>query len=144
MKKLWRSLLLASFALGCATASPRDLMSDTWVATDGLGRTMPEPPADTSRECKPRTVGIFYITWHEEHLFASPAGYRDVTDILEADPQARLTDATGLWGPPSNMGSYHWGEPETGYFLSGDRYVIRKDISMLADAGVDVRLLWMS
>lgn len=58
MKKLWRSLLLASFALGCATASPRDLMSDTWVATDGLGRTMPEPPADTSRECKPRTVGI--------------------------------------------------------------------------------------
>ena len=141
MKKFWRSLLLASFAFGCATASPRDLMSDTWVATDGLGRTMPEPSADTSRECKPRTVGIFYITWHEEFLYDSPAGYRDVTDILGADPQARLTDATGLWGPPSNMGSYHWGEPETGYFLSGDRYVIRKDISMLADAGVDVIIL---
>jgi hypothetical protein len=35
-------------------------------------------------------------------------------------------------------GSYHWGEPEMGYFLSKDKFVIRRDMSMLADAGVDV------
>ncbi|UVQ46738.1 hypothetical protein NXY11_00320 [Parabacteroides faecis] len=33
------------------------------------------------------------------------------------------------------------GEPEVGYFLSRDEYVIRKDISMLADAGVDVLVM---
>ena len=33
------------------------------------------------------------------------------------------------------------GEPELGYFTSGDPYVIRKDISMLTDAGVDVLIL---
>ena len=37
--------------------------------------------------------------------------------------------------------SYHWGEPEAGYFLSKDEYVIRKDMSMLADAGVDVLIM---
>ena len=37
--------------------------------------------------------------------------------------------------------SYHWGEPEMGYFLSKDEYVIRKDMSMLADAGVDVLVM---
>ncbi len=34
-------------------------------------------------------------------------------------------------------GSYHWGEPETGYFQSQDEYVICKDMSMLSDVGVD-------
>ena len=49
---------------------------------------------------------------------------------------ARLTKHP-LW----TEGSYHWGEPEDGYFLSKDEYVIRKDMSMLADAGVDVLVM---
>jgi hypothetical protein len=36
---------------------------------------------------------------------------------------------------------YHYAEPEMGYFLSQDEWVIRKDISMLADAGVDVMIM---
>ena len=44
---------------------PVDLMSDTWVATDALGRTMPSAveagPVKTNHE---HAVGIFYITWH--------------------------------------------------------------------------------
>lgn len=36
---------------------------------------------------------------------------------------------------------YHWGEPEMGYFLSKDEWVIRKDMSMLSDAGVDVLIM---
>ena len=41
----------------------------SWVAIDGLGRSLP-----TAEECplktdgKPRTVGIFYITWHTQGL----------------------------------------------------------------------------
>ena len=61
----------------------------------------------------------------------------DVTKVLAADPNARLDAKHPLW----TEGSYHWGEPEMGYFLSKDEYVIRKDMSMLADAGVDVLVM---
>ena len=61
----------------------------------------------------------------------------DVTKVLAADPKARLDAKHPLW----TEGSYHWGEPEMGYFLSKDEYVIRKDMSMLADAGVDVLVM---
>ncbi len=61
----------------------------------------------------------------------------DVTKVLAGDPKARLDPNHPLW----TEGSYHWGEPEMGYFLSRDEYVIRKDMSMLADAGVDVLVM---
>lgn len=117
----------------------RDLYSDTWVGTDALGRTMPDssvvgPPKKDNRH----VVGIFYITWHTEdnaHLKSPYAA--DVTKILAADPNARLDADNPLW----SYQSYHWGEPEMGYFLSRDPYVIRRDMSMLSDAGVDVLIL---
>jgi hypothetical protein len=61
----------------------------------------------------------------------------DVTRILKEDPKARLDAHHPLWTSPT----YHWGEPENGYFLSQDEYVIRKDMSMLTDAGVDVLVM---
>jgi len=117
----------------------RDLYPDTWVATDALGRTMPGlPEAGPRKTDQRRVVGIFYITWHSDSFagIKSPYG-ADVTKILEKDPNARLDAKNPLW----TEGMYHWGEPEMGYFLSRDEYVIRKDISMLADAGVDVLVM---
>ena len=116
-------------------------MSDTWVATDALGRQMPSADTLALKTDKERTVGIFYITWHGEDLYNAPRDYRNVTEILEANPQARLTDKTGLWCANNACGSFHWGEPEMGYFLSLDEWVMRKDMSMLTDAGVDVIIL---
>lgn len=118
----------------------RDLYPDTWVASDALGRKMP-----TSNEVGPvktdkkRVVSMFYITWHtQDHFtnFKSPYS-ANVSKILKADPRARLDANHPLW----SESSYHWGEPEMGYFLSKDEYVIRKDMSMLADAGVDVLVM---
>ena len=115
----------------------QDLMQDTWVATDGLGRLMPtSDDVGSIKTDKKRTVGIFYVTWHTMNLENAPA-VGDVSKILKNNPQARK-DGT-LW--PQGIGMYHWGEPEYGYFLSQDPYVIRHDISMLADAGVDVLIL---
>lgn len=116
-----------------------DLFSDTWVATDALGRTMPGfdavGPVKTDQR---RVVGIFYITWHTQDLANLPAPYEaDVTKVLKADPNARLQADNPNW----KYGSYHWGEPEMGYFLSQDEWVIRKDMSMLSDAGVDVLVM---
>lgn len=117
----------------------RDLFSDTWVATDGVGREMPnyQEVGDVKKDQR-RVVGIFYITWHTQGLAKLGQPYNaDVTKILEKDPSARLKADHPLW----YTNSYHWGEPEMGYFLSQDDYVIRKDMSMLADAGVDVLIM---
>ncbi len=124
---------------GSTYAQERDLYSDTWVATDALGRKMPSfemvgPVKNDQR----RVVGIFYITWHSDVLAKMKSPYNaDVTRVLAGDPNARLDPNHPLW----IEGSYHWGEPEMGYFLSKDEYVIRKDMSMLADAGVDVLVM---
>ena len=111
------------------------LAQGSLVAYDALGRTLP-----TAEECplktdKPRTVGIFYITWHTpDHHDGQPYTY-DVTKRIEADSLCTQGN------PDFPYATYHWGEPEYGYFLSRDKYVIFHDLSMLADAGVDVLIM---
>jgi hypothetical protein len=139
-------IALLAVLLGPATTGPaaegpyyRDLFPDTWVGHDALGRNLPTDsvvgPVKTDHR---RVVGIFYITWHRDSLHHLKSPYAaDVSRILARDPAARLDAGNPLW----TEGSYHWGEPEAGYFLSKDEYVIRKDMSMLSDAGVDVLVL---
>ena len=102
-----------------------DLFADTWVATDGVGRQVPG-----FTECgvvkNDKWVGIFYWTWHTRNR----SGPNDNTKIL-----AQAGQGTVQWPPP---GDYHWGEPELGYYVMTDPFVIRKHASMLADAGIDV------
>jgi hypothetical protein len=140
--------LLSAFVLGLILVSGagysdqqgvRDIYPDTWVARDDLGRTMPEfADVGTVKNDQRRVVGIFYITWHADSHSALKIPYTaDVSKVLTGDPNARLDAKHPLW----TEGSYHWGEPEAGYFLSKDEYVILKDISMLADAGVDVLVM---
>lgn len=121
------------------TAAVRDIYSDTWVASDALGRVMPSyEEVGAVKTDQRRIASIFYITWHTQGLANLKSPYNaDVSKILEKDPNARLDAKHPLW----TEGSYHWGEPEMGYFLSQDEYVIRKDISMLADAGIDVLIM---
>jgi hypothetical protein len=126
-------------ATSSAVEKYRDLYSDTWVASDALGRKMPLfEEAGPVKKDQRRVVGIFYITWHSDNLANMKSPYNaDVTKVLAGDPKARLDPNHPLW----TEGSYHWGEPEMGYFLSKDEYVVRKDMSMLSDAGVDVLIM---
>jgi hypothetical protein len=122
----------SSCAVGQGALAIRDLRSDTWVATDALGRTLP-----SAHECghprKDRTVGVFYFLWHGEHIGGGPF---DITKILATNPGAMDEPANPLWGP---LGSFHhWGEPLLGYYLTDDEAVLRKHAQMLVDAGVDV------
>ena len=118
----------------------RDIYSDTWVGTDALGRTLPDyKETGPVKHDQRRIVGIFYITWQMDHSYKYKSPFTaDVSEILKKDPAARLNGNDTAWGP---YHSYFWGEPEVGYFLSKDKYVIMKDMSMLADAGVDVIVL---
>ncbi len=117
----------------------RDIYPDTWVANDALGRKMPSfSDVGTVKDDQRRVVGIFYITWHTQDYLSLKQPYSaDVTQILQQDPNARFEANNPLW----TESFYHWGEPENGYFLSQDEYVIRKDMSMLSDAGVDVLVM---
>lgn len=118
------SILLLSLAAS-ALAVDWDLKSDTWTATDALGRRLPG-----STECglprKDRYVGVFYFLWLGEH---GQGGPYDITKILAASQ----TDPR--YGPVGSF--HHWGESELGYYLSTDPYVIRKHCAMLTNAGVD-------
>lgn len=153
MKNIFYNLFLCFFVLfgyvdrinGCEYIENSDdslywdIYPDTWVATDALGRMMPDHKkvGDVKRD-KQRIVGIFYVTWHSDALASLNIPYQaDVSKVLKKDPKARLDGNHKEW----TAGSYHWGEPEMGYFLSKDEYVIRKDMSMLADAGVDVLIM---
>lgn len=120
-------LLLGSIAH--AQNKTWDVMSDTWTATDALGRKLPG-----YEECGPpregKYVGIFYFIWQGQHGTSGPY---DITKILAADP------SNPKWGPEGAF--HHWGESENGYYLADDEYVIRRNARMLADAGVDVIIL---
>jgi hypothetical protein len=109
-----------------------DTFSDTWVATDGLGRKVPVFP-ETPAPRADRTVGIFYFLWHGAHIQGGPF---DVTRILKADPHAMEKPDSPLWGPM--QAPHHWGESIFGYYLTRDDGVLRKHAQMLTDAGVDV------
>ena len=125
-------LLIAVFLSSAVRAAPVDLYSDTWVATDALGRkapTFPDVPAPRPN----RTVGIFYFLWHGAHIQGGPF---DVSRILAADPQAMQKPESPLWGPLH--APHHWGESIFGYYLTRDEAVLRKHAQMLSDAGVDV------
>ncbi|MGC9467536.1 MAG: hypothetical protein ACP5HS_03005 [Anaerolineae bacterium] len=101
-----------------------DLFSDTWVATDALGRELPGfSVCGAPREN--RFVGIFYFI---ARGYTGPEPPRDVTKLLAENPE-RPQFWPGF--------SHHWGEPEYGYYRSTDRWVIRKHAYALADAGVD-------
>ena len=109
-----------------------DTFSDTWVATDALGRSLPSS-AEAGLPRKNRTVGAFYFLWHYPNAGRGPF---DISEILARDPQAATNAASPLWGPMHEF--HHWGQSIFGYYLSDDEGVLRKHAQMLADAGVDV------
>lgn len=115
----------AALAGPAAVATPAwDTFSDTWVATDGLVRSLP-----TAVECgaprKEKFVGIFYFLWLE-----GKGEVFDITKLRAANP------AAPAYGPAKAF--HFWGEPLFGYYRADDEFVIRKHAQMLTDAGVDV------
>ena len=124
---------LGPLALRAASPEPlstpaKDLRSDTWTATDALGRALPG-----FDECGPRkgnrVVGMFYFVTHNNN--GAKQGPFDVTKILAADPEHPK------WGG----GTHYWGEPEAGYYIMKDEWIVRRHARQLCDAGVDLNVL---
>ncbi len=113
----------------------RDAMPDTWAATDGLGRVLP----DNAEAGDPKTgkyVGLFYWTWHVEH--AKTATPVNVQSICDQYPDAVTNHSHSIWNTIPDYQPCFWNEPVYGYYTTTDKWVLRKHAELLADAGVDV------
>lgn len=104
-------------------------ISANWVATDGAGRTLPTH-ASTGDYKFNKYVGVFYFLLHGQ--YQDKAVY-DITALTKANP------TNPKYGPET---AWHWwGEPEAGYFMADDPWVIRRNLQLLTLAGVDILFL---
>ena len=126
------SLVFCLRTLGGESPLPMtDVFSDTWSATDALGRTLP----GFKEAGGPRTnrfVGVFYFLWLGRHGEAGPF---DISKILKEEPSAIEDPKNPRWGPM--YVPHHWGKPLFDYYVSDDEWVLQKHAQMLGDAGVD-------
>ena len=104
----------------------------TTRAVDNLGRTLiTENETTASREGK--YVGLFYFLWLGEH------GTNLYDNTVIASVEGALDSEEGwLNAGGGRVNDFHfWGKPMFGYYRSSDKWVIRKHLQMLTDAGVD-------
>jgi len=101
---------------------------------DSLGREIVSSAGSSAKQ-----VGIFYFLWQGEHGTGGPY---DNTKIVAAHPDAILSEANWISAGGGQVGEHHfWGEPLFGYYTSRDKWVMRKHLQMLTDAGVDFIVL---
>ena len=109
-----------------------EVMPDTWVFTDGLGRvSLTNAEVGDPREDK--TVSMFFWTWHNGRPTVI-----NVNDAAEKYPEAVRDFNHPVWTPANFQGS--WNEPIYGHYESNDQWVLRRQAELLANAGVDAVL----
>ncbi len=124
---------------GSTDAADRGAKPDTWVAVDGLGRSL----SDYETVGSPQTdkqVGIFY--WTTSGYQGRQTSAYNITERLNSVSKEEALAAVNdyehsLWDT-EHSASWFWDEPLLGYYTTNDAYVIRKHAEWLADAGVDV------
>lgn len=120
--------------------------ADTWSATDGLGRKLPEQK-EAGAPRKDRFVGLFYFIWQGAHGYdhhsggmpdegVYPKSSRDTVSPYDISKMLKEHPDNPQYGPENAF--HYWSEPYFGYYLPDDEWIIRKHAQMLSDAGVDV------
>ena len=111
-----------------------EVMPDTWVFTDGLGRKS-LTNADVGDPREDRTLAMFFWTWHTESFaYRTPFPLQDVSMKY---PEAANDKNHEVWNG-INHHTFFWNEPIYGYYRSTDQWVLRRQAELLANAGVDV------
>ena len=116
-----------TYSAKAQNSPPIHITNSNWSATDALGRTIPSFK-ETGSSKPNRYIGLFYWLWHGElrNSANNPDSF-NVTKILQKDPYKTN------W----RMEDYYWNEPESGYYLSLDPWVMKRNLRLFAAAGVD-------
>ena len=125
-------LILAACCLSGAGASAQYVSSDSWSATDALGRKVREYKEAGDKK-QDKFVAMFYWTWHTDGQVKRDS-VKNVTETLREHPEAAFDFDHPAWG---KQGTCFWEEPLLGYYKTTDPWVLRKHAEMLADAGID-------
>ncbi len=116
-----------------ALVNTHKVMPDTWVFTDGLGRTsLTYEDVGAPRENK--EIAMFYWTWHAEASKAAKTPF-NINDFILKYPEAKNDYDHPEW--PNGSIAYFWNEPIYGYYRGNDPWVLRRQAELLANAGVD-------
>ncbi len=136
--------VLAALCLLSGCANEPVEMSDDYVntaeargsvtfAVDDLGRkTVTAKDTESAREGK--YVGIFYFLWQGEHGTDGPYDNSVIEKTLGSTASEANWIAAG--GGPEHA-HHFWGKPLFDYYVASDKWVMRKHIQMLCDAGID-------
>ncbi|MBE7064207.1 MAG: hypothetical protein E7384_00105 [Ruminococcaceae bacterium] len=108
-----------------------DVNPGNWDAVDGLGR---ELSSDVSKR-QEKFVGMFFWTWHDNFIASKP---RIASKIVEQYPEAVNDFSHFAWENTPAGTPYFWDEPIFGFYKSSDKYVLRRQAELLADADIDV------
>ena len=109
------------------------VMPDTWVFTDGLGRVS-LTYEDVGGPRDDKTVAMMYWDWHTSDN--ARQGALNTTEFMKLYPDAKNNFNHSAW-----LGSCYycfWNEPIYGYYQTSDEWVLRKQAELLANLGVDV------
>ena len=125
-------LLLGICCLWAAGAPAQTVNSDSWAATDALGRKVREYKEAGDKK-KDKLVAMFYWTWHTDFVADGDGKpVQNITETLRKYPEAAFDYNHPAW----KHGTCFWEQPLFGYYRTTDPWVLRKHAEMLADAGV--------
>jgi len=106
-----------------------------YPATDNLGRKLPTH-TEVGDIKSDKIVALFYWTWHSGHSTHNKA--YDLSKIIKGHPEAINDFTNSLWDSYNDQNTFFWTEPLFDFYDGKDKWVIRKQLEMLGDAGVDV------
>ncbi len=132
MKRVFLAFSLLSLVM--TPLFSQEVNSDSWAATDALGRKV-RSYADAPAKRDGKVVAMFYWTWHQGN---DDTTYRvkNISEIIRKHPEALKDYNHPAWGS-KKPGFFFWEEPLFGYYKTTDKWVLRKQAELLADAGVD-------
>jgi hypothetical protein len=121
-------ILVALFCYGITVAqnpTPTVAYGNDWVATDAIGRSLPDYNAVGGQRAE-RYIGMFYWLWHP-YIRLKPGQQKTTTQLIQENPNS----------PAFECNDTYWGEPEDGFYHPEDPWSTRRNLQMLANAGVD-------
>ena len=118
--------------------------SDTWSATDMMGRKLPGFETVGAKD-EERQVAIFYHSWHARAHMARKDGQTFNNNQQTIKNYIRTTggseeDIKNVYNHPvwsGRIGHHYWNESIYGYYHGMDTWVMRKQMELFAAAGID-------